>query len=447
MRYIFNKNLFCVLSLLSCFSADARLPQYKGEAALDALIEKFDIKCNDMKKLKKHIIQTIYTNKGRQSLANWMKDRRPRKGLECGGGYNDILEIKEDSRFKEDTPFFNVLKMLVKAGKKVDNAAFSKFTNLIFPCWSGTLTCYMHKPAGRSLAKVALEYNRVSQACKWILANDSIDTVLQPLMDVQNCLKDEVEKKKVIEQVQIIREKSLERDKILPQNHMLVKVMGVLFALELIDDWKQVQSIVENDKLSEPHANNNRSPECLVHVPNTAAYCVINGHRELIPDCQFTTLRQLLAILFQGNYDKIKNEKVSKYLQEYASSSEKIEIISGETDFEKHEKWAACLPDKIRNDLSRSAKWIVNAVAVLCGSDEVKGDSFEELSISLKLSICKIRKAGGEGLEVKVYPWDENKFCGSWPTEKIMIKDALTKKCIIIGSGGDRNHCEIMDIR
>ncbi len=137
-----------------------------------------------------------------------------------------------------------------------------------------------------------------------------------------------------------------------------------------------------------------------------------------------------------------------KYLEKYVYNLESEEILAGETELLKHSRWVHSLPIEISNDPQATAKWITNSLALLAGTITEVGDSFEELSSSLKRSICKLR---GEKLSsdliVKIEEWRQDKLCGSWPVEKIIIKDPVTKKCITIGAGGDRKHCEIMNIQ
>jgi hypothetical protein len=137
---------------------------------------------------------------------------RPTRDL----GYGEALSNPMENVAIEK-PFGKILQALNAADQ--NNAAMSKFVNLLFPCWTGTLTCFMTNP-GESLALAALKRNETVKMCKWLLDVDKNESAL--IGD----LPEGVEKA-------TLQYKAGARGTL--TNNNIKKVLGILFILEIVD--------------------------------------------------------------------------------------------------------------------------------------------------------------------------------------------------------------------
>ena len=235
-----NRYVISILCVLFCSDTEGRLPKYQGKIAAEALVniawpgEDTIGDYGTREAFINDLIDLIYTNTGRQSLADWMYDRRPGGGVAYGRYKTSILHRIEGDRFTTDSLFGSLLQKIRNADNdnQIINAKFSQLVNLAFPCWTGTLTCYMHN-TGSALATEALRENpmKIIEACQWFLGIGGITTDNLP---------------------EIIRAKATIKNDLITNNSNLIKTIGVLFSLELIDDWNQLKLIVNNQDLNEP---------------------------------------------------------------------------------------------------------------------------------------------------------------------------------------------------
>ncbi len=441
MKKIFRKLACCsFLSIASigCFDVEARLPKYQGELAVKILVEKaltnFESFVNGdytKKQFINDIIYMVYTNECRQSLANWMHARRPDRG-----NYGRRLKVLDG--VDKDTPLYRLLSnLLLPYTNTVEfNQDFSMLMNLAFPCWTGTLTCYMHNN-GQSLAKESLQLGTVCgidyivAACKWLLFGNKLPKPLPKALDHDK-----------IKTAQTIR----------ADNVNLVKLIGVLFTLEVIDDWNQLKAIVGNTDLNAPTVPAGYQSDLIVPVPNTGYY---NGSsHKYESDCHLSTLKNLLAVLCNHNYDAIVHETTSQYfVSTRVAKSIIAEVIIGETSKQNHTAWFNSLTESIKSSAEPSIYWLIYALKVpLTGYDSdfstFKLELLKGLSNEIDAMQNAIREIKGNTNAVVEINQLQNTEVKPWRYHRLKI--TLPERAVIIQIDGtltEGSHIEITDLR
>ncbi len=346
-----NRYVISILCVLFCSDTEGRLPKYQGKIAAEALVniawpgEDTIGDYGTREAFINDLIDLIYTNTGRQSLADWMYDRRPGGGVAYGRYKTSILHRIEGDRFTTDSLFGSLLQKIRNADNdnQIINAKFSQLVNLAFPCWTGTLTCYMHN-TGSALATEALRENpmKIIEACQWFLGIGGITTDNLP---------------------EIIRAKATIKNDLITNNSNLIKTIGVLFSLELIDDWNQLKLIVNNQDLNEPDVPEDYSfLPSVVPIPNTCYN--VGGYCK--SDCHLNTLKNLVAILCHEHYGEyILNESTKQYFFGKQGTTAYLEHIFGSTSRVEHTTWADSLPNNIKTVITPTFQWLAYALHVL----------------------------------------------------------------------------------
>jgi hypothetical protein len=434
----FLEGLLPAAGLLSCIiiipDAESRLPKYQGIEAARLLIAKAG---GLSTRLKDDIVATIYTNEGRQSLAGWMYARKP--SIASGPRKGEIVydtRLKVTDGMDRRTSFGRILQTLGVGTQ--DNVAMSKFVNLLFPCWTGTLTCFMTNP-GESLAFAALKLRSTVEVCKWLLNVGTGVAGLDKYLPVEgrNTLKAKAEARGSL------------------TNDSLRKVLGILFILEIIDDWRQLQGILDNAGALAPGFPAGEDPYDVVPVPNTGTSA---RSGEIQGDCFYTTLKNLIAIICdklpggQIIYDHRMNIEFGEFIRDKVTNGMDYNKISGETNLETHANWKAAIDERIsvggipynaaKAGNLAYALWNISEAGVLGLSDKGELDAADWnvnentrgiLGNMIRSSLTKLGSLGAN-VEVAVDQWLDTKLTSCWPKEKIIITDKKHGKIITIGA-------------
>ena len=176
------------------FDTEARLPKYMAQCAAELLIEKSGLDLNGRASPDQYAAQFVdflYTTEKRQHLANWMKKRFKGGEVMASGTRSDVSGDEND---------FTNLFGSVKRSKPTcpDHYEFRVVVNKCFPCRTGTLTCFMLK---NNIARIVFAVNDVNSRCQ----------LLRKSIDANNAYK----------------------------------VVKILFILELVDDWEDIQTICD----------------------------------------------------------------------------------------------------------------------------------------------------------------------------------------------------------
>lgn len=225
-----------------------------------------------------NMVNFLYSTKNRQVLADCLKP-------ECTFYKNKIESVPHLQFCKcfdsEECRSFQKEKLKeLSSLLRIDPISDLKFISNLFPCWTGTLTCFiMNSGLGYNI----LSLNHVNQ-CK-------------------------------------------ELQKLLTDQDKIHKVFSILFILEIIDDWKQLQDICENregEPLFKPYLL-----DC-VPVPNT----MFIDNKIMHGSCLISTVRNLIAIL--GTTVTGMKEELGSYFRSIPNSKF---IIPGIASVSTQTKW------------------------------------------------------------------------------------------------------------
>ena len=146
------------MSISISFDTEARLPKYMAQRAAELLIEKSGLvltgesvanKAQKRREFTENLVDFLYSTEKRQYLANWMKHAykvAPKdhfKKIISG----NILSFNEEYTETICTELSDKLQLDKVANinwtTTCKNSDFINFVNQRFPCWTGTLTCFM----------------------------------------------------------------------------------------------------------------------------------------------------------------------------------------------------------------------------------------------------------------------------------------------------------------
>lgn len=283
MKKIFRRLVCCLFFIgacIGCFDTEARLPKYMAQRAAELLIEKSGLQLKEgvtKEGFAANLVDFLYSTEKRQHLANWMKRRLPFKV------HGTPVAWKED-----ENDFKNLLDAVDEAFN--DTEDFRTFVNQHFPCWTGTLTCFiLNGEAHKLLAK-----GNVVDSCR-------------------------------------IKLNSAESTR---------KIVSILFVLELIDNWSDIKQICkaeeeadDDERLKVPDYNELDPYDC-VPVPNTAYEYegIFKG------TCLLSAIRNLLSIL-GCSYQDFMSFNIKHGIKEYLCSHH-LATIPGITNINEQNRWA-----------------------------------------------------------------------------------------------------------
>ena len=232
------------------------------------------------------LVDFLYSTEKRQHLANWMKNRIER------GKIKTVHVTDEEGTVNHFIDLFNSISEVYN-----DNGDFRTFVNQHFPCWTGTMTCFMLN----------------SEAHKILAQGNAVDLCRTKLSTTK----------------------------------ITHKIVSILFVFELIDNWNDIKQIckigVETDdssRLNVPSFEEIDPYDC-VPVPNTA-YEIENIYNGI---CLLSTTRNLLCIL-KGRAPNFDNFNIKTEIIEYLKKFESLEqltAIPGINNIDEQNRWAGTL--------------------------------------------------------------------------------------------------------
>lgn len=461
--------LMAFISIGISFNTEARLPKYMAQRAAELLIEKskLQLKAEATKEaFAAKLVDFLYSTEKRQHLANWMKRRLPFKV------HGTPVAWKED-----ENDFKSLLDDI--DGAFNDNEVFRMFVNQRFPCWTGTLTCFML--SGNNVANKALSEGKVVERCQESL--NSTDGAY--------------------------------------------KVVGILFTLELVDSWNDIQRICKNEsenldsrRLRASERVEEDQYEC-VPLPNTV-YKINESQwwdwRNTQGSCMVSTIHNLLCVLCRnkpnGTIEPSENlrQEVRAHLSDLNSivegscNASKKDFVAGTTNphklgnfakkirlDNKYEPTLALFLSTLSNLLHTAlySSTVYHDITVLHGlesecMEHIKGtvpnsrersqalseyyghkffQSYVQLlarqdGSSILTSLFELITGHLGRINVTLRKWPEVTYQKktvknvtlnqNWPEYQLIITDQVVDKTIIIGighSGGGGQHIEIIDIK
>lgn len=342
------------------------------------------------------LVQFLYTTEKRQHLANWM-NRRIHKG-------EISPDVVVDDKTKPTNEFISLFDNT--EGGYRDDKNFRKFVNQYFPCWTGTLTCFM--------------LSEKSKAYSLLIKNSFIQEI---------------------------------------KNSMTVdsngeKLIVILFILELIDNWNDIREICENSEEPIPTIPDINDPYECVPVPNTMY--VIKG-RKFQGSCMISTILNLIS-MFSWNYSSKKfvfsTKNLRKGIREYFCNLSNIAEIPGTTTPSKLQEFSKhvflTIPEKRYEPTIQLFICILNEMLeeefrekILATSDFLLISDIKTMNAHIQNVLQKI--TGNRNIKTSL-----NKLNQKWPQHELKITGEINNnnKIITVGLGqrGNGNHIEITKI-
>ena len=399
------------------------------------------------------LVDFLYTTEKRQHLANWMKNR-----VYKGKVSDRFFLIKDEKETESFTRLFNDFDEGL-----IDDTYFREFANWHFPCWTGTLTCFMLKEP--SLAQ------RIFQDKTWRNKGYNKEYLTEYSLMEMIHTEDLKKFKKCPNRKNFIKEYNYYFKS--PQ-----KLIRILFLLELMDEWKNVQQVIGNDTISEPTLPNNYNydPYECVPVPNTAYF--LNAQQvkndseriKLQGSCMVSVIRNLLCILCRdenGEYkknDSLRSE-VDKYIRNFNDTKIR-DFIPGTTSpailgefaenilpeikvsYQPTLDLFVCTLNDLLSDKIDNAKVIIPSPKSYVMNSEYHGIDYADLIGKILRKIT----GHGESLSTEILRKKQNtstRTDETWYNYEIVIKDEIVNKKVTIDIRkiGDGHHIEITDIK
>lgn len=259
-----NIQLHLIVAIQALDKANEQFTEQVALALKDAII------ANEQVIYAHKLVEFLYTTKKRQHLANWMKRRLPFKV------HGTAVAWEED-----ENDFKSLLDDI--DGAFNDTEVFRMFVNQCFPCWTGTLTCFML--SGNSVANKALSEGKIVEKC-----TESLNS-----------------------------------------HESAYKVIGILFTLELVDSWNDVKSITGSTE-GTPTRTAQYDPYDCVPVPNTAYIRLQTPSKAYYQgSCMISTIRNLMYILCRATSDSTEIVKENMKEDIKTAFSDLIHTVPGTT--------------------------------------------------------------------------------------------------------------------
>lgn len=355
------------------------------------------------------LVSFLYTTKGRQCLCDWFR----RAFYKDEYGNICYKELMVNNAQKD-------LKTLLMALDNVNGNTYLRgdFINWHFPCWTGTLTCFMKNPG--SVAYKLLEQNAWN-------TNETLSKQLKTIF---------------------IGNSNLER------------LINCFFILEIVEDWKDIKELT-NTKGNQPSRPNNYDPYECVPVPNTMYYL---PNKTPQGSCMVSAIRNLLCILCRdenGEYkknDSLRNE-VDKYIRNFNDTKIR-DFIPGTTSPAILGEFAENILPEIKVSYQPTLDLFVctlnNLLKNKIESSKVVIPTPAEYMYGKKLEIFYqdlietiLRKITGHDEKLSVEKSNNlKKLTHDWPELCLVIRDKVVDKEITIAFGkrGNGEHVEITNI-
>jgi hypothetical protein len=307
-----------IMAIASCVSledVECRLPKYMAHAAAELLIVRTGLASGSdgrhkmASEMASKIVNFVYSTASRNSLGAWMKSR-----VQGGRIYKNT---KDDAISQQFTKFLESV-----LGTYAENLNFNKLVNVAFPCWTGTMTCYMMNSS--NLCFYALKNNCLTDACKLFLGFEG-----KPIGYTFSKI--------------ITDYKGDER-----------KIIGIMFTLEALDTWEDLLTVIGTKESKPKYPEEDYDQYDVVPVPNTS----YNFKFLLQGSCMISTIRNLLFIFCRHKVGKNSyilnfsglNPEISTFLEtHYCASKMHLDFLDQVKD---HAQYSVEIDPKLINRIA-----------------------------------------------------------------------------------------------
>lgn len=295
MKKIFKRLVcgsFLSIASIGCFNVEARLPKYMAQRAAELLIEKSGLQLKDgatKEAFAANLVGFLYSTEKRQHLANWMQNRINRGQIKT----DHVTDAADTVNHFTDL-FYEI------AIDYNDNTSFRTFVNQHFPCWTGTLTCFMlyDQNIAKQILFLPVTSRTKNKYWEYKDGKTTVDIISQ----------------------------------LIPASQ---KIIHVLFLLELIDTWNDVQKITESSE-SAPAKTGRYDPyDCCVPVPNTIYKTnddTMLNRQNVQGSCMVSTIRNLLCILCRNESGEIQLPQTLRQGIAESLTSDLNDFVAGTTN-------------------------------------------------------------------------------------------------------------------
>lgn len=350
------------------------------------------------------LVEFLYTTEKRQHLANWMKRRLPFKV------HGTPVAWKED-----ENDFKNLLDDINEAFN--DTEVFRTFVNQHFPCWTGTMTCFMLKKGFK--------------AYDILIGEKTLEVAILAALSSEDQSK---------------------------------KIIGVLFALEFIDTWSDIKQICKREEESDTSSRLDNppfkdvDPYGCVPVPNTAYFMPDNRWPQ--GSCMVSTIRNLLYILCRNppNEFNINTSNMRNEIKDEFECS--IYTVPGTTSRETLKKFAYLILPGITEGYEPTLELFICTLNSMLPVTSRLTIPIPSPGQYLSGKLCKNNEKLLETILKKITGHDDiavvavavnsrcSKLTQTWPKEVLIITDNIVNKKITIALGqcGAGHHVEIIGI-
>jgi len=344
------------------------------------------------------LVNFLYSTKKRQHLANWFRKAYKDKK------YHNMKVSEAEVELKNT---FCLIKDITE-----ETTIDGEFVNKHFPCWTGTLTCFM-LGTNKNIANKALSNKEVAKRCK-----ESLSGV-----------------------------------------NAAYKVVGILFSLELVDSWGDIKDICEKSDEPIPELSVSYDPYDCVPIPNAAYLIPQTASKQLFyqGSCMVSTIRNLVYMLCRNTSHPgdIITDNIKKDIK--GAFSDSIYTVSGTTSFNKLKQFS----EKILPGIT--GKYQPTLELFICSLNSLLREDLRE---SITIPTPQQYLSGQLGIDQMVVESILKKITGShninvtiqekcpklwrdWPTCLLIVNDETINKRITIAFGkrGFGEHIEIIDIK
>ena len=391
--------LMAFISIGISFNTEARLPKHMAQRAAELLIEKSELQLKagaTKEAFAANLVDFLYSTKKRQNLTNWFRL-----------AFIGDIQISTASQDIKDI-------MTHVNGVTHETAISGSFVNQRFPCWTGTLTCFMMNKNNKAMQ--ALSEGKVVERCQESL--NSPDGAY--------------------------------------------KVVGILFTLELVDNWDDVKRITGSAEDAPAHPEQYDPYDC-VPVPNTAYIRFKKEEPGKEPkkyyqgSCMISTVRNLVYMLCRTTSDSTEIVKENMKEDIKTAFSDLIHTVPGTTSESTLKGFAEKILPGITDQYQPTLELFVCTLNSLLRVDMQESIAIptphQYISGSLGIHqgviesiLRKITNHNGH-LTVTLNN-NPTKLSNDWPQSCLIINDLTVNKKITIAFGlrGTGYHVEIIDI-
>lgn len=377
--------------------------------------------------LSRAVTDLIYTETGNQEIVNWVRS-------------------KENVAIRPTNGLISAIISPIIASNTIN------IMELLFPCYTGTLTAYMHH-SGRSLGYWVRQSENF-RICTYLITGNSEmwPNGLTIERSKINPLKTKLDKDNVPRAV--------------------IGFLGVLFTVEILDTLEEVNGMLENIR---------RHPiEFQLHTFSDQYMCrpISNSATDSKhSDCIETTIKHLVAIICNDGVSGVNiqwlpsDSKIANYFTR-GNTIMGGTYNAGALGLGTHKDWTDSLIDTIGNiqhiqHIQPTVWGLAKTLFHLAQRSpnaryrEVLSRNYENcdnrrqsqnleigehaaildrdktaLGNMIKFALCTLGNFHEGDIEIEVSKWEQEKLNSVWPTEKVTIIDRKHSKTIVVGTGG-----------